>query len=147
MRKRAIWGTVLAALLVVAWMLWPRSLAKAFDAEQQFAATVVKTGVKDGESWSDSSEQYDLEGSAALREVLEDYSYHLCWDTLRSANSMDLKGGTDETVYLFNARAEGLMTGGTSRVLLNGRIYRIGYLGNRRGTALSQELLAALRAE
>ena len=60
---------------------------------------------------------------------------------------MDLKGGTDETVYLFNARAEGLMTGGTSRVLLNARIYRIGYLGNRRGTALSQELLAALRAE
>ena len=66
MRKRAIWGTVLAALLVVAWMLWPRSLAKAFDAEQQFAATVVKTGVKDGKTWSDSSGQYDPEG-AVLR--------------------------------------------------------------------------------
>ena len=43
-----------------------RSLAKSFDVEQQFAATVVKTGVKDEESWSDSSGQYDPEG-AVLR--------------------------------------------------------------------------------
>lgn len=147
MRKKAIWGIVLAAVLFAAWMLWPRPLAKAFDAERQFVAMVVKCGVRDGESWSDSSEQYDLEGSAALGEVLEGYSYHLCWDTLFSTNSMNLKGGTDETVYLYNAGAEKLTTGGTSQVMLNGRIYRIGYLGNRKGTALNQEILTALRAE
>ena len=148
MRKRAIWGTVLAALLVVAWMLWPRSLAKAFDAEQQFVATVVKTGVKDGESWSDSSEQYDLEeGCAALREVLEGYSYHLCLDTLTGENAIDGKGGTDHTVHLYNVSAQSLISNGTARIFVDGRVYRVGYLGSRRGTALNRDILAALRGE
>lgn len=147
MRKKAIWSVVLAAALFAAWMLWPRSLAKAFDAERQFVASVAKVGVKDGQLWSDYSEQYDLEGSALLREVLEGYSYHLCWGSLTGANAIDDKGGTNESLHLYNNGDEEMISNGTCRIMLNGRVVKVGYWGHGRGTALNQDLLAALRGE
>lgn len=145
-RKKAV---LLAAVAVfAAWMLWPRSLAKAFDAEQGLAASVVVSGVRNGRPWMDSSEQYDMEeGCAALREVLEGYSYHLCWDTLTGENAIDGKGGTDHTVHLYNISAQSLVSNGTAHIFADGRVYRVGYLGSRRGTALNRDILAALRGE
>ena len=95
----------------------------------------------------DSSEQYDLEGSAALQEVLEGYSYHLCWDSLLGENVIDGKGGSDAWLYINNNASEQLISNGTSRIFLNHRVVKVGYLGNRRGAALNQELLDALRGE
>ena len=96
----------------------------------------------------DSSEQYDLEdGCARLQEVLEQYSYHLCLDTLAGENAIDGKGGTDHTVHLYNVSAQSLISNGTARIFVDGRVYRVGYLGSRRGTALNRDILAALRGE
>lgn len=148
-RKQMIWGAVLAAVVVLfaAWMLWPRPLAAEFDAERQFVASVTKFGIKDGKLRMDTDEQYDLEGSAALQKVLEGYSYHLCWDSLTGENAIDGRGGTDETLHLYNSGDEELISNGTSRLILNGRVVKVGYWGHGQGTALNQELLAALRAE
>ena len=97
MRKWQKTALLAAAAVFAAWMLWPRPLAKAFDAEQGLAASVTASGVRDGRAWMDSSEQYDLEeGCAALREVLEGYSYHLCWDTLTGENAI----GTTPCTYI-----------------------------------------------
>ncbi|WP_298018174.1 hypothetical protein [uncultured Dysosmobacter sp.] len=146
--KRMLGGAVLAAVVLYsAWMLWPRPLAAEFDAERQFAAAVTKVGVKDGKSWTNTDEQYDLEGSAALREVLEGYSYHLCWESLTGGNVIDGRGGTHETLHLGNSAGDSLISNGTARLFLNHRVVKVGYWGNRRGTELNRELLAALREE
>ena len=148
MRKWQKTALLAAAAVFAAWMLWPRPLAKAFDAEQGLAASVTASGVRDGRAWMDSSEQYDLEeGCAALREVLEGYSYHLCLDTLTGENAIDGKGGTDRTVHLYNVNDQNLTSNGTARIFVDGRVYRVGYLGSRRGTALNRDILAALRGE
>lgn len=141
------WAALAAAVLVAGWMLWPRPLAAEFDAGRQFAASVTTVGVQNGTIWMDSSEQYDLEGSAALQEVLEGYSYHLCWDSLLGENAIDGKGGSDAWLYINNNASEQLISNGTSRIFLNHRVVKVGYLGNRRGAALNQELLDALRGE
>ena len=100
MRKWQKTALLAAAAVFAAWMLWPRPLAKAFDAEQGLAASVTASGVRDGRAWMDSSEQYDLEeGCAALREVLEGYSYHLCLDTLTGENAI----GTTPCTYIMSA--------------------------------------------
>lgn len=145
MKKRILTAALLAVALFTAWMLWPRPLATEFDAGRQFAASVTTTGVQNGTSWTDSSEQYDLEGSAALQEVLEGYSYHLCWGSLLGENAIDGKGGSDAWLYINNNASEQLISNGTSRIFLNHRVVKVGYLGNRRGAALNQELLDALR--
>ena len=148
MRKWQKTALLAAAAVFAAWMLWPRPLAKAFDAEQGLAASVTASGVRDGRAWMDSSEQYDLEdGCARLQEVLEQYSYHLCLDTLAGENAIDGKGGTDHTVHLYNVSAQSLISNGTARIFVDGRVYRVGYLGSQRGTALNRDILAALRGE
>lgn len=151
-KELLFWAGLLAAaaavvVLFAAWMLWPRPLAAEFNAERQFAASVTKQGVRDGKLWMDVSEQYELEGSTALQEVLEGYSYHLCWDSLTGENAIDGRGGTYETLNLYNSGDEGLISNGTSRLILNGRVVKVGYWGHGQGTALNQELLAALRGE
>ena len=146
--KRILGGVGLAAVVLFgAWMLWPRPLAAEFDAERQFAAVVTKVGVKDGKLWTNTDEQYDLEGSAALREVLEGCSYHLCWESLTGGNVIDGRGGTYETLHLGNSAGDSLFSNGTARLFLNHRVVKVGYWGNRRGTELNRELLAALRGE
>lgn len=79
--------------------------------------------------------------------MLEGYSYHLCWDSLTGENAIDGRGGTYETLNLYNSGDEGLISNGTSRLILNGRVVKVGYWGHGQGTALNQELLAALRGE
>ena len=144
MGKRKKAALLAVAAVFAAWMLWPRSLAKAFDAEQGLAASVTVFGVRDGKSWMDTSEQYDLdEGCARLREALE----HLCLDTLTGENAIDGKNGTDHTIHLYNVSAQSLISNGTARIFVDGRVYRVGYLGSRRGTALNRDILSALRGE
>ena len=48
MRKWQKTALLAAAAVFAAWMLWPRPLAKAFDAEQGLAASVTASGVRDG---------------------------------------------------------------------------------------------------
>ena len=48
MGKRKKAALLAVAAVFAAWMLWPRSLAKAFDAEQGLAASVTVFGVRDG---------------------------------------------------------------------------------------------------
>ena len=147
MKKKMAYGAALAAvILLAAWMWWPRSLANAFDAEQQLRVSVVASGIRDGQLFMDSDEQYTLEhGSAALAEALKEYSYHPCLATLFGDGSMDLKGGTGETVNLYNAEGQCLVSGGTAQITLDGRVYRVGYWGKSRGTALNRDILMALR--
>ena len=148
MRKWQKAALLAAVAVFAAWMLWPRPLARAFDAEQGLAASVTVSGVRDGHLWMDSSEQYDLEdGCPQLKAALERYSYHLCLDTLTGENAIDGKGGTDRTVHLYNVNDQNLTSNGTARIFVDGRVYRVGYPGNRRGTSLNQDILAALRGE
>ena len=148
MRKWQKAALLAAVAVFAAWMLWPRPLARAFDVEQGLAASVTVSGVRDGHLWMDSSEQYDLEdGCPQLKAALERYSYHLCLDTLTGENAIDGKGGTDRTVHLYNVNDQNLTSNGTAHIFVDGRVYRVGYLGNRRGTSLNQDILAALRGE
>ena len=148
MGKRKKAALLAVAAVFAAWMLWPRSLAKAFDAEQGLAASVTVFGVRDGKAWMDTSEQYDLEeGCARWREALEGYSYHLCLDTLTGENAIDGKNGTDNSIHLYNVSAQSLISNGTARIFVDGRVYRVGYLGSQRGTALNRDILSALRGE
>ena len=55
MKKKMAYGAALAAvILLAAWMWWPRSLANAFDAEQQLRVSVVASGIRDGQLFMDS---------------------------------------------------------------------------------------------
>lgn len=83
----------------------------------------------------------------ALGQVLRNYSYHICLPTLVGADGIDNKGGTGESVQLWNDAGQLLMSSGTRHIYVGDRIYQVGWFGSRKGTALNQNILAVLRNE
>ena len=135
---------VLAAL--AAWMLWPRNLGEAFDTEESIAVSATIFGITDGRI-DNQTEEYtlpaDSEKGARIGELLSQHSYHLTPGTLIGQNVIE-----DHTMILHFNNSEGTMlslTGGTTKLFLGHRVYRLDYFGAERGTQLCEELLSILR--
>ena len=144
------WKVAVAAALVLlaAWMLYPRNLGAAFDAEQSTAVSVTVFGITDGQI-DNKTEEYRLpagsEKGARINELLSQHSYHLTVGTLMGQNVIE-----DHTMILhFNNREPAYLslTGGTTKLFLNHRVCRLDYFGQERGTELCEEILNILREE
>jgi len=147
---KRFWRIVLVVLLVVlgAFMLWPRDLGEAFDAEKQFAVSVTIFGVTDGRP-DNQNEQYDLpagtEAGARINDLLAQHTYHL---TLGSLMGDSVIESPDITMHFVNSDGAFLtLTGGTGEMFLNHRVYRLDYWGADRGTQLCNEILGVLWEE
>ena len=144
---KRIWRGCLIALLVVlgGFMLWPRNLGEAFDAEKQFAVSVTLFDVVDGRP-DNKTEQYDLpagtETGRRINDLLSRHTYHLTLGSLMGDNVID-----DPTVTMHFVNSEGvfLTLSDTAELFLNHRTYRLDYWGRERGAELCQEILMLLR--
>ena len=144
------WKIVLAAVLAVlaAWMLWPRNLGEAFDAEESIAVSAIIFGVTDGRV-DNETEEYQLpagsEKGERIGELLSQHTYHL---TLGTLTGRDVIEGTTVTLHFNNGVGTLLsLTGNTAELFLNHRVYRLDYWGRDRGTELCQAVLNILREE
>ena len=145
---KRIWRGILIALLVVlgVFMLWPRNLGEAFDAEKQFVVSVTVFGVTDGRP-DNQNEQYDLpagtEAGAKINDLLARHTYHLTLGTLMGDSVIE---GPHITMHFVNSDGVFLtLTGGAGELFLNHRVYRLDYWGKDRGTELCEEILTILR--
>ena len=151
--RRIVLVLLAAAIAVFAtWMLWPRSIGDAVALEgEDFYGFLVTLGVRDGQSQTDS-ESYtvsaDSEQAEAIRDLLDQYTYHFCWDTLIDADviseigdvivDLDASGDLERELSVSN---------GTGRARVNGRVVRIGYFGNSQAATLCEQLANLLRGE
>ena len=142
-----------AAVSFAAWMLWPRSIGGAVELEgREIAASIITSGIRDGEPYQEM-EQYTVRagsGQAALvLDLLDQCSYHLCWDTLTGETSISDIGDLSVTLYSVqnDALLEFSVYTGTGKARLNDRVVQIGYFGTGGAAALCQELADLLRAE
>lgn len=151
--KRVVLVLLAAAVLAfAAWMLWPRSIGDAVDLEgEDFYGFLITLDVRDGQSQTDS-ESYtvsaDSEQAEAILELLDQYTYHFCWDTLTGADviseigdiivDLDASGDLERKLSVSN---------GTGKARVNGRVVRIGYFGSGQAAALCEQLSAILRGE
>ena len=139
-----------AVVAVAAWMLWPRSIGGAVDLEDsELGALILTANVRDGKAYQEQ-EDYTLpvgsDQAEAVLDLLNQYSYHLCWDSLTDPGgissgtmSIHLAGGRElQTLVVQN---------GSGKMLLNGRVVRIGYFGSGQAATLCEQLAAILRGE
>ena len=145
---KRIWRGFLIALLVVlgAFMLWPRDLGEAFDAEESIAVSVTIFDITNGQL-DNKTEQYELpadsEAGKHIDALLSRHSYHLTLGSLMGDDSIE---DLTMAIHLYNGKGELLtLTGGTSEINLNHRVYRLNYWGKDRGTELCEEILKILR--
>ena len=151
MKRKAVYGSILAAVLVfAAWMLWPRPLAEAFDTQQPFTVHVTTFDVREGYPFINTAEPLTVEPgtpeAAAVRQVLAEQSWHLCLETLIGADSLEGLGDMRISLYGRDG-AELSVFSGNSRISCDGRYVRLGYWGKARSAALCEELLTALGME
>lgn len=148
--RRKIPVLVLAAVvLFTAWMLWPRSLAAAFDARGDLSVSVITSGVEvvdmTSKPWQDV-ETYTVEAgspeAAAVEKSLEGYSYRLCWDSLTGKSLIEDIGAV--SVGLYSPEGDLSVFSGTGKARLNGRTVR---LTGGRSADLCEKLRAALPGE
>ena len=139
-----------AVVAVAAWMLWPRSLEDALELEDaDFYGFLITFDVQNGQNSTDS-ESYtvsaDSEQAEAIRDLLDQYTYHFCWDTLADPNVISEVG--DIIVDLDSGDLErGLsVSNGTGKARVNGQVVRIGYFGNSQAATLCEQLAAILRS-
>lgn len=148
MRKKLIAGVLLAAVvLFTAWMLWPRPLAEAFDADQPFTVHVTDLGIRDGSAFIETGDPVTVEPGTpeaeAVKQALAGHSYHLCLDTLTGTDSLDGIGARKIALYGQDGTELDVFSGST-RIYCGGRYVRLDYWGDARGAALCEELLAAV---
>lgn len=138
-----------AAAVFAAWMLWPRSLTAAFDAGGGLSATVITSGVEvvdmNSQTYQDM-EDYTVEAASpeaeAIGEILQGYSYRLCWDSLTGKSLIEDIGAV--SVQLYGPESDLSVFSGTGKVRLNGRTVR---LTGGRSADLCKELAAVLQEE
>lgn len=148
--RRIVLVLLAAALLAfAAWMLWPRSLEDALELEgADFYGFLITFDVQNGQN-STGSESYTVsagsEQAEAVLDLLDQYTYHFCWDTLADPNVISEVG--DIIVDLDSGDLErGLsVSNGTGKAKVNGRVVRIGYFGSGQAAALCEQLAAILR--
>ena len=144
--RRKIPVLVLAAVvLFTVWMLWPRSLAGAFDARGDLSVSVITSGVEvvdmTSKPWQDV-ETYTVEAgspeAAAVEKSLQEYSYRLCWDSLTGKSLIEDIGAV--SVKLYGPEGDLSVFSGTGKIRLNGRTVR---LTGGRSADLCEKLRAA----
>lgn len=151
---------VAAVLAFTAWMLWPRSLTGTLDLEgREISTSIITSGweeVRDEGNFYNrptmDMERYtlpaDSEETRAVLDLLNDYTWHSCWDTLTGETSISGIGSLSVTLYdPRDAERELTVYSGTGKIRLNGRIVRLGYFGNGAAETLSRELANLLQSE
>ena len=150
--KRVVLVLLAAAVLAfAAWMLWPRSIGEAVDLEgEDFYGFLVTLDVRDGQSQTDS-ESYtvsaDSEQAEAILDLLDQYTYHFCWDTLADPNVISEVGDIIVDLDSWDLERGLSISNGTGKARVNGRVVRIGYFGSGQAAALCEQLSAILRGE
>lgn len=141
--KKAFALMVVAALLCFAcYMLWPHR----FDTLQPDcdSITIFRIDTAEDYSLTTTKETYSADSPelAQIMDILSRYTYHRSFRTLAGANGMEGNhAGYWLDVYLDHGddRVD-FNCGGGGEVLIDGLVWRIGYLGNRSSLTMMQEL-------
>ena len=108
--KRVVLVLLAAAIAAfAAWMLWPRSLAGAFDFDQPFTLTVTDLELQEDGRWTSgepvsAAVEPETPAAEAVRAALEEESYHLCLSTLTGDPLID--GTGDQIVSLYGSAGQ-----------------------------------------
>ncbi len=83
----------------------------------------------------------DSKEAQKLQELLSGYSYHRTLATIFTSNDQSYLSGNDfDCVIMINSGEEWLSTNGTEEIIINGKLYGIGYFSDDDARSLQTEL-------
>ena len=144
MVKKLICGVLAGALVALAlFFLWPMSFGDVVSEEKELSVVYMDTDMRDIRRYQF---QPDSEEFEQIVQVLEGYSFHRSFRTVLSGSGME---GNDAGywLHLYSGTDGGIDCGGTGEVMVDNRVYRMGYFGNGAALDMMEEILAVLDGE
>ena len=138
--KKRVWVLFLLIGILVIWFFYPRS----FYGLSKNCDTITVHFIEDTLEHDMETMVYTQESETftQIQTVLQQYSYHPTFRTLGNSSHM---GGNDAgywvQLYLDTAQERTFfICGGTGEISIEGRIYRVGYWGNKASLALMKDI-------
>ncbi|MDD4797197.1 MAG: hypothetical protein PHO66_05470 [Eubacteriales bacterium] len=146
MRRKIIFSMLtLAAVAVTALFLWPLPFSGLLAGDAQLlAARTQLRGTPDTPTHSTADYRFapDSPEAARIRQICAGYSFHRVPRTFFGDGALR---GNDAGYWLHLWTGDhSISCGGTGEVLVDGRVYRIGYWGNGASLAMMREISALL---
>jgi hypothetical protein len=146
MKKKIILS--LAGLAVIIFgliMLWPLSFSDVMVDDIEIYFIVTDLGVDENGRLENTTSNYiikpDSDEFIQLRNILNKYSYHRSFRSFFNDTSMT---GNDAGywfhIYQIGTEVKTIITGGTGEVIINDRVYRIGYWSNKKALSMMDEI-------
>ncbi len=101
----------------------------------------IKNTILNGEAFQYTT-AYDLneEETNKVIKILNKYSYHICIETLTHRNSIEDYG----YIYILALDNNIIMITDVSKIIINDRVYRVGYFGRTKIEEMISELMGIL---
>jgi len=139
----------LIAVALILTMVWPLSFLDVIADGKELHIISWQPAI------TTKSEEYDVKPNTEkfkqIRQVLGLYSYHRTWRTFffwdTSLNNDALGTGYTFSLYALGDGGNYISSVGTDEILVNGRIYRIGYWGNRKALEMMDEIRSVLAVQ
>jgi len=146
MKKRILIGLAVTLLvLLMVWLLCPRSFAKISQTPGTVRIELIENNLQHHPHtiWNFET---DDPAYLQLAGILEQYSYHASLHTIKGDSYMQ---GNDAGYWLcldfYSVQGEythGITMGGTGEVMFDGKVWDVGYFGNRK----QLEMMDAIRS-
>ena len=145
-KKRLIISVIIFAFIcVVAYTFRPISFSKDFFKNDTLSIVYFENSVVNGAPIQ-NSKVFDFDSAAPefqqIKQIFEKYSYHNCFDTLKSG---PIKNGYQG--FSLSSEGEMIMILNVPKIFVGDKIYRIGYWGSSEINALNVELKDILNIE
>jgi hypothetical protein len=133
-------------------MLWPLSLTDAITDDAEMRIVVWDFVTNENGQFDTISADYTFQlGSdeyIQIRRILDKYSFHRSFRSFFNDTSMSGKNGADFNLQIYfvdeGSLSKSINTFGTGEILVNDRVYRIGYWGNKKALEMMNDIRGVL---
>jgi hypothetical protein len=145
--KKKIILTLLCAVVIVFGliMLWPLPFSNGITNDTELWIQLIDIDVENGlpnNTVSNYRIQSDSEEYILILQILGKYSFHRSFRTFFSDTSIN-GNNAGFWLHLYSGEKQ-MISGGTGEVIINNRVYRIGWFGNKKALSLMNNLRSIL---
>jgi hypothetical protein len=152
MKKKIILSLIGVAVIIFGLiMLCPLSLTDAITDNAEMRITVWNLGMKENGQFDTTSTAYIFQPNSEeyiqIWKILNLYSFHRSFRSFFNDTSINRNDAGYVLQILFVKKGEltkNIITGGNGEIAVNDRVYRVGYLGNKKALAMMNEIRSVL---
>ena len=137
--KKNLMVLVVVFICVAVYILRPKTFNNDIFKNENLSITYIESTVDNGEAVQNTKNfNFNFETSEfqQIKKTLEKFSYHICLDTLKGIASIENNNQT----FILSSGKETIIITNVPNIIVGDKVYRVGYLGTSKISALNESL-------